>query len=56
LGISAVLLNRTSPYSQTGCFSFEKNRKYRVLGQILLITGLFALGIAVLSQFIPNYF
>jgi uncharacterized membrane protein len=50
-GISATLIRGASPYSQSGCFAFEKKRKHKLVGQILLVMAIFALGIAVLAQF-----
>ena len=54
-GLSATFLRGASPYSESGCYAYEKNRKYRLVGQILLIMAIFALGIAVLSQFYSSH-
>jgi len=54
-GLAASFLWRASPYSESGCYAYEKNRKFRIVGQILLIMAIFALGIAVLSQFYSSH-
>jgi hypothetical protein len=50
--LSATLIRVASPYSQSSCVAYEKNKKYRLVGQILLIMALFALGIGALSQWV----
>jgi len=52
--VSSTLIRGASPYSKLDCFAYDKNKKYRVVGQILLIMAIFALGIAALSQWVSN--
>ena len=52
--LSATLIRVASPHSHSNCFAYEKNKKYRAVGQVLLIMALFALGIAMLSQWVSS--
>ena len=51
-GLSVTLIRGASPYSRLGCLAYEKKRKHRLVGQILLIMAMLALGIGVVSQFV----
>jgi hypothetical protein len=54
-GLSATLIREASPFSRLGCFAYEKKRKLKLVGQILLVVATLALGIGVLSQFVSGH-
>ena len=53
-GISVTLIKGASPYSQLSCIAYEKKRKHRLVGQILLVMATLALGIGALSQVVSS--
>ena len=53
-GLSAILIRDASPFSRASCFAYEKIRKRKLFGQILLVVATLALGIGVLSQLVSS--
>ena len=52
--LGSLLLRNTSPYSRVGGVTYDKRRKRRSIGVILLFAGAILLGIAVLRQFVSS--
>jgi hypothetical protein len=53
-GLSTVLIGETSPYSRSVGPTFERKRKRRLVGQIVLVMATLSLGIGVLAQFVSS--
>jgi len=54
-GVSTILIREASPCSRSCCFVYEKKRKWRVVGQMLLAMAIVALGLGMLSQYISSH-
>ena len=55
LGLAAILIRGTSPFSPTAYYAYESKRKRWLIGVILLIMAAFSFGIGALSQFFSSY-
>jgi hypothetical protein len=53
-GLSITLIKGASPYSQSSCIAFEKKRKHRLVGQVLLVMAALTLGIGILAQLVSS--
>jgi hypothetical protein len=47
--IGGLMVRNTAPYVEAGCGAYERKRARRLIGQIVLVTAVFSLGIAVIS-------
>jgi hypothetical protein len=54
-GLGAFLLRKTSPYSRVGGIKYERKRKRRIIGEILLIAGALLLGLGILNEFFSSF-
>ena len=53
-GLGGFLIGNTSPYTRAGGAKYERRRRLKTLGGILLIAGLLLLGMAVLTQIVSG--
>jgi hypothetical protein len=53
--LGGLLIRKTSPYSRSGGTKYERRRRRKIAGEILLIAGALLLGLAILSQFISGF-
>jgi uncharacterized membrane protein len=54
-GLGAFLVRKTSPYSRVGGTQYERKRKRKIIGAILLIAAALLLGLGLLNQFFSNF-
>jgi hypothetical protein len=55
IGLSAICIKATAPFSEIGCEAYAKRQAWRALGFILLFSGALCTLIALLSQFSSSF-
>jgi hypothetical protein len=53
-GLGLLLIRHTSPYSREGGSRFEWKMRRRLIGEVLILASILALGLAVVNQLFPS--
>ena len=49
--LAAILISNTDPHKTTGGSDYEKRMQRRLIGNLLIVAGMFLFGLALLTQF-----